>query len=1018
VPAGANLLGGICEMNERLLIVCVLFLCVGIGSVQADKLDELGLTEDGKPIQTGQPVSSKEVILLPSPFGLTAVERSSMDLSSLPDVKSKLEKIVETVLAGPTAEETKAGFRKVFPAGTRSARIVIDKQQIATVYLDFPDDFISSPGKVQANFDWITGSIQKSSMQLPLMGLAVQAKDPKTGKYLSLDTFLPPDNSQPVFPVPDTAVRPDEEPKKKEGMSDPSLLNNYPRVGNGRPSGSLSGKAVYMNPGHGWRWTGTSWSLQRGFYQNNIEDLSNVDFVNQLLFAYCYNAGADVFSVREMDFNTNLVVADNDDGSPTYVETGSGWYNSSLNGYANGHAPYLHGQNPFSYGTNRLHSCVTGSPTAWVTWKPTIPESGWYNIYISYGAYSNRSPEAHYRVNHSGGSTDYYVDQRRRRFTWVFLGNHYFEAGTSGTVVLYNDSTSSAHEISADAVRFGGGMGLVDRGSGTSGRARYDEEAVYQILYSGCPDYGAASGDDMDDGWTYRPRFGRWLKQGAEAYGAPAQDSVFISSHTNGFNGSARGFGTYVYTGQESTWHDRLRNCVHDETFNDLRNGYGSDLTDRGKHFGTYGENNPNNVSNLMPIFLGEWLFHDNAEDMALYHDPKFRMAMARGIYQGIVKFWAAENGSPSTLLPEPPENLRCEAQSTTSVRLEWSAPSPDSYGGHAPTAYKYYVSTHGRAFPAGIAVFGTNKTLNGLTPGETYYFYITATNVGGESFPTETLAVKLPTSGSDPKILIVNGFDKLDLSTRVQVPWSGSTLYRQFHQLMNTNDYIVEHARAIDNYSGAISFDSCEDEVVESGEITLEDYDSVVWIGGVQAEVWTTDPTVDTSFTSSQRTKLTNYLNGGGKLFVSGAEIAWELDRSGGSTWVDTTLKASYVSDDANTYGATGSSGSIFEGLGSVDFDDGNGPTYEVYWPDVLSTVGGSLAAMEYGSGSGTSLWNFDTTGSWQDPNYSGSTNADAACQYGYIRRLSLPRSMLGRVVELTVVLDRAQLREIALHK
>ena len=109
--------------------------------------------------------------------------------------------------------------------------------------------------------------------------------------------------------------------------------------------------------------------------------------------------------------------------------------------------------------------------------------------------------------------------------------------------------------------------------------------------------------DDEADGWTYRPRFGKWLKEGAEVYGAPDQDSVFISSHTNA--GGGHGISTFVYNGYENTWHDRLRKAVHNEVFNDLEYGYSTDYYSRGYKYGNYGEDNPNNVGDLMPIFLG-----------------------------------------------------------------------------------------------------------------------------------------------------------------------------------------------------------------------------------------------------------------------------------------------------------------------------------------------------------------------------------------------------------------------------
>src|SRR5690606_20130677 len=112
-----------------------------------------------------------------------------------------------------------------------------------------------------------------------------------------------------------------------------------------------------------------------------------------------------------------------------------------------------------------------------------------YNVYVSHGAFTNRSPQAHYRINHAGGYTDRHIDQRRYRSTWVFLGRYYFDAGRNAgqaSVVLSNSSTSATHYVSADAVRFGGGRGVINRsGIGTSGYSRYDEEAVYHMQFSG-----------------------------------------------------------------------------------------------------------------------------------------------------------------------------------------------------------------------------------------------------------------------------------------------------------------------------------------------------------------------------------------------------------------------------------------------------------------------------------------------------------------------------------------------------
>ncbi|MCX7718193.1 MAG: fibronectin type III domain-containing protein [Candidatus Sumerlaeaceae bacterium] len=990
--------------KPRFFAVLAAVLALLMGSpVRADKLDDLGLDRDGKPKAVAPAAADGLRDRLNFYFrgadgGIVRIQRPKSAGFDAADKMTRITELARWAVAGPTAAEQAQGLRPVFPEGTSLQAVRSGRDGIVEFLLDVPAPFVLNPNWVESHLDAMARALWGPILDMDVPGFQILMRDPASGEFVPIEKFLPP-LQEPEAPVPDTAAPVVQE---KTGTQPPVMepQNNFPVPGSSRPVGALTGKAVYLNPGHGWVYRDTgSWGLQRGFTQNNIEDFSNVDWVNSFLAAYAYNAGADVFSVREMDFNTNMVIVDNDDGNngtTGYFETGSGWINSSLAGFRNGFIPYLSGQDPFSSGTNRLNSCVVGTPTASASWVPSMPAEGWYNVYVSHAAFTNRSPQAHYRVHHAGGTTDYYLDQRMRRFTWVFIGRYYFEAGVNperAKVVLFNDSTTNTHFISADAVRFGGGMGLIRRGSATSGKPRTDEDSRYHAQFCGVPTATYdKSGDDESDGWAGRPQMGRWLKQQAEAYGAPAQDSVFISNHTNAFDGTARGLDTYVYTGYTGTWHDTFRNFVHDEVLNDGSVGYSSLFINHGvgKRFGNYGENNPANVSDLMPIFLGEWLFHDNATDMSLYHDPKFRMNMARAIVQGTVKFWASRNGTAVNLLPEPPRNLRVIQTTSTAIQIGWDVPLTDTQNvrGQAATGYKVYVSTHGRGFGAGIPVSGggtTTYTLTNVQPGTTYYVYVTATNAGGESFPTETLGAKTTTAFSAPKLLIVNGFDKLDIATRVQVPWSGSTLFRQILHKMNTFDYIVEHARAIDQYSSTtrpIAFDSCNKEAVALGLVNLANYAGVIWIGGMQAEVSTTDPTNDISLSAANQTRLQNYLNAGGRLFISGSDIAWDLDRGGSTTFVDNFLKANYVSDSSGTFGVSPVPGSIFEGLAALSFDDGNGPTYRVHWPDVISTAGGSIAALSYGGGA-TLVDAFDAIGGWQDPNFSGQTNADAASTF-----------------------------------
>ena len=85
---------------------------------------------------------------------------------------------------------------------------------------------------------------------------------------------------------------------------------------------------------------------------------------------------------------------------------------------------------------------------------------------------SDRAADQLYRVNHAGGITEVTVNHRRVGNGLVYLGTYYFEAGTGGYVEISNRSSEAGRVVIADMIRFGNGMGDIDRGGGVSGRAR------------------------------------------------------------------------------------------------------------------------------------------------------------------------------------------------------------------------------------------------------------------------------------------------------------------------------------------------------------------------------------------------------------------------------------------------------------------------------------------------------------------------------------------------------------------
>ncbi len=124
-----------------------------------------------------------------------------------------------------------------------------------------------------------------------------------------------------------------------------------------------------------------------------------------------------------------------------------------------------------------------------------------------------------------------------------------------------------------------------------------------------------------------------------------------------------------------------------------------------------------------------------------------------------------------------------------------------------------------------------------------------------------------------------------------------------------------------------------------------LSNFFAVVWNVGLGY------PTVDTA----DRTELAAYLDGGGRLFMSGQDIGWDIFDPNGyeygtaaQTWYRTYLGASYVSDDTNDLSLIGIAGDpISDGL-SVLITGGDGASNQDY-PSEIQPYGNGEACILY---------------------------------------------------------------------
>jgi hypothetical protein len=79
--------------------------------------------------------------------------------------------------------------------------------------------------------------------------------------------------------------------------------------------------------------------------------------------------------------------------------------------------------------------------------------------------------------------------------------------------------------------------------------------------------------------------------------------------------------------------------------------------------------------------------------------------------------------------------------------------------------------------------------------------------------------------------------------------------------------------------------------------------YHIVVWIAGQeQTPAPTPNGTTETALTDQERYLLTSFLNAGGAVFLSGAEVAFDLDQTGNVSFLTGTLHARY-GDDAGSF-------------------------------------------------------------------------------------------------------------------
>jgi len=538
---------------------------------------------------------------------------------------------------------------------------------------------------------------------------------------------------------------------------------------------------------HGWYYNNEldRWEWERPRLFQTSEDFVPMSFTVPYLIPMLENAGANVYVPRERDIQTNEVVVDNDsDNGKSYVEKSDNehsWKTGNGVAFAKGKMIFAEKDNPFTMGTHRVTVSDTKA-TASAEYIPDIPETGEYGIYISYVASPNNVSDASFSVYHMGGVTEFKINQKIGGSTWYYLGKFKFAKGSNaetGKVLVTNKSSQPGKIVSVDAVRFGGGMGLVQRNGRTTGRPKFAEGSRYWLQYAGMPDTLVYSlnkqKDDYKDDYMCRNEYINYLNgapcgpnadRNAKGLGVPMD--ISMAFHTDAgitTNDTVVGslsiysipdnHGKDVFpTGMSRFANRDLADIIQTQVVNDIRSKFDPAWTKRRLYNAVYAESSRPNV----PTILLELMSHQNLTDMKFFHDPRFRFTVARAIYKGMLRFLSVQYGFEYIVQPLPVENFSAEYNNAGNVLLKWKPVNDTLEPTAAPDKYVVYTRVNDGGFDNGFVVNEPQAEIKDIKPGVIYSFKITAINKGGESFPSEILSVA-KAENEKGKALVINGF-------------------------------------------------------------------------------------------------------------------------------------------------------------------------------------------------------------------------------------------------------------------
>ena len=765
---------------------------------------------------------------------------------------------------------------------------------------------------------------------------------------------------------------------------------------------------VWASHGRYYDWDKGLWKWQRPNLFGTTEDLFTQTIVVPYLIPMLQNAGAVVFTPRERDWQTDEQIVDNDvSPRPAYLEENikGNWEKAPEKGFAFHAGTYENGDNPFMAGTARMTKTTKSKNYSFISYQPTLANEGKYAVYVSYQSLDNSVPDAEYVVYHKGKATRFTVNQTMGGSTWVYLGTFDFDKGSSreNRVVITNRSKYNG-VVTADAVRFGGGMGNIERGGAVSGYPRCLEGARYYVQWAGAPASvynGRLGQNDYADDINARPNMSNWLSGGScfapsiEGKKVPIELALAVHSDAGfdqggGLVGSLAICTTDFNEGKLNSGISRL---TSKEFAQRLLDGLDRDLPATvGKWARRYlwDKNYSETRTPEVPSAIIETLSHQNFPDMLLGQDPNFKFAMARSLYKTIARFVNEGHGRPTFIQPLTPHAFSLGFTAENTVRLKWQATEDTLEPTAHPTAYVVYTAMGNSGYDNGTVVHQPSYDIS-ITPGVQYNFKVTAINRGGESFPTEELSAYRQ-EGATKTVLVVNGFERLSgpavindeiqqgfdldkdpgVSYGLTAGWNGRQQNFDTAQMgiegpaglgyggdelaghfIMGNDFsaVKTHTEAIAS-ARKYNVVSCSLQAIEADRVDLPAYQAVDIVLGLQKDDVHALQHHKT-FTKALQRRLRDYARRQGSLIVSGSYVGSDMQNDDERLFLKDVLKLKYEPSDSTVKGDT------INGLG-MSFDicrHLNPRHYAATSVDRLVPTAGAICAMLYADGTSAAV-------------------------------------------------------------